>query len=320
MVAPGLIPALLFAAAVVGALALARAPVRPHTLSGLVVVAVAATQADVYALLTDLSRFPDWFGSVTAAAVLPPSGGGEGGDHAVAKEGAAAAAAAAGPADAAGAAGAAGAADPESAPLAAAARGEADAPAGHGSGDRGGAAAPPADRLAAGTRFRLSITEAGAVEHHTAEVTAAAPPSRLALRSHGSDADGSGKVVYVFNLVERAAPAGTAAEGQAPPVQTTVHCAFDVEMPCSAAVGALLPLVRGLARWQLRGYLTKFKALAEAGVAAAAEGVPAGATRGGAAAGTAAVGGGVADVAAAADVAGSEAADAAGAAVATAAD
>lgn len=303
MVAPGLIPALLFALVVVGALALSRLPVRPHTLSGLVSVGVAAPQAHVYALLTDLSRFSHWFGSVTAATVLPPSEAGrqEGADT----DGDAAAAANA-------------AASGSAAALAVEATGG-EAPVGRVSGGDGGdVVAPSSPRLVPGTRFRLTITEAGTVEHHTAEVTAATPPSRVALRSHGSDADGSGKVMYVFNLAEQSVPAagGGGAGGAATAVgeaavQTTVHCAFDVEMPCSAAIGVLLPLVRGLARWQLRGYLTKFKALAEAGAGAAADGAPAAAAPAAPAArGVPAGGGGAtAQPAATVDVAGSGAAD-----------
>lgn len=315
MVAPGFIPALLFAVAIVGALALSRLPVRPYTLSGLVSVGVAAQQTHVYALLTDLSRFPDWFGLVTAATVLPPSeGGGDGqrGEMGSGLKGEGGADTTAATEDASDTPGSA-------APQVAAVR--KDTPVVHAKdGGAGEGVAPASVLLATGVRFRLTITEAGAVEHHTAEVTAAAPPSRLALRSHGSDADGSGKVIYVFNLAERPVPVtrtdkgGDAAGG--PAVETTVHCAFDVEMTCSAAIGALLPLVRGLAQWQLRGYLTKFKALAEADAAAtsptstvAAECAPAGATPGvPAARGATADGGGTTQPAAAADAVGGDAA------------
>ncbi|GAB0494076.1 hypothetical protein MMPV_005366 [Pyropia vietnamensis] len=324
MVAPGFIPALLFAVAIVSALALSRLPVRPHTLSGLVSVGIAARRTHVYALLIDLSRFPDWFGSVTAATVLPPSTGGGGEQRGETGGGGEGGGSTDATAAADGAANTAGSAAP---PVAA---GREEAPVIHArDGGAGEDVAPASSLLVAGVRFRLTITEAGAVEHHTAEVTAAAPPSRLALRSHGSDADGSGKVMYVFNLAERPVSAaqtdkgGGAADGVA--VETTVHCAFDVEIPCSAAIAALLPLVRGLARWQLRGYLTKFKALAEAEAAAAsatstvaADGAPSGATPDALAArGATAGGGGTAHPAAAADTAGGAAAGEADAAPTT---
>jgi len=259
MVAPGLVPALLFALTVVGLLALSRLPVRPRTLSGLAHVTIAARRDEVYDVLTDLARFPSWFGSVTAAAVVPSEGEGGGvppTDAAAPSDGADGNGGATAPSTGGGGGGAA---------AAAAAAAAAPPPAGY--------------RLTAGSRFRLTIAEGGgAPETHTAKVTLAAPPSRLSLRSYGNDVDGSNKVVYVFNLAQRPAPAAgggggdagdAAGDAAAAAVETTVHCAFDVEVPCSAAVGVLLPLVRGLARRQLRGYLTKLQALVEEGGAGA---------------------------------------------------